>query len=138
MELRTCKSCNTEKSITEFDKNSPTATSRRRVCRSCRNEDVKARQKTPEAREKSRIRRASATYGLSPKQYERLLEDHTHCAICGAAAPEGGNLCIDHNHETGAVRGLLCHNCNLGLGKFRDSLDLVLKAALYLEKHSES
>ena len=51
------------------------------------------------------------------------------CAICGRPDPEH----VDHSHETGAVRGILCFNCNGGLGQFRDSIDALLAAATYLE-----
>ena len=41
-------------------------------------------------------------------------------------------LCIDHDHESGEVRGLLCRYCNVGLGKFSDEVQLLVKAASYL------
>jgi hypothetical protein len=44
-------------------------------------------------------------------------------------------LAVDHNHETGALRGLLCCDCNQALGKFQDSRDILLKAIRYLDKH---
>lgn len=70
-----------------------------------------------------------AKYGLEPKDYERLWEWHEGlCAICGNAAKH-----IDHDHETGEVRGLLCPACNLGLGQFRDSVELLNKATSYLQ-----
>jgi hypothetical protein len=53
------------------------------------------------------------------------------CDICGGV-PTGIGLCIDHDHETGMVRGLLCNGCNIGLGGFRDNPRLLIRAADYL------
>ena len=50
------------------------------------------------------------------------------CAICREAPAEH----VDHDHETGQVRGLLCFNCNGALGQFRDRTDLMLRAVAYL------
>ena len=52
------------------------------------------------------------------------------CAICGRPDPEH----VDHSHETGVVRGILCFNCNGGLGQFRDSIDALLNAVSYLTR----
>lgn len=54
------------------------------------------------------------------------------CAIC-RQEPGRRALDVDHSHETGAVRGLLCELCNKGLGCFRDSLDALRRAVVYLE-----
>jgi hypothetical protein len=58
-----------------------------------------------------------------------VLRQDGVCAICGRPNPEH----VDHDHETGAVRGILCFNCNGGLGQFRDSIDALLSAASYLD-----
>jgi len=55
------------------------------------------------------------------------------CAIC--KGPPEDTLCVDHCHDSGRVRGLLCRKCNTGLGSFRDEPDLMLKAIKYLEAH---
>lgn len=63
--------------------------------------------------------RRARTYNLHPEEIEtiRLFQDNT-CAICRAPGPQ----CIDHDHATGAVRGLLCNSCNLGLGHFEGNI----------------
>jgi hypothetical protein len=55
------------------------------------------------------------------------------CDICGSA-PKHKSLAIDHCHKTNTFRGFLCDSCNLGLGKFYDSKELLRKAIIYLEK----
>jgi hypothetical protein len=74
-------------------------------------------------------------YGLSQDDYYNMLESQNHvCAICGN--PGGKKrLCVDHDHDTGKVRALLCDGCNVGIGRFKDNPDLVEKAAFYLRKH---
>lgn len=70
-------------------------------------------------------------YGLDHAAYEQLLAEHNSaCAICR----DTEDLVIDHCHATGAVRGILCRNCNLTLGHANDDISRLLEAALYLEK----
>lgn len=77
-------------------------------------------------------------YGLTKEAYEEMLSTQGGaCAICGGTAigsPHGDSLYVDHCHKSGAVRGLLCHRCNAGLGFFKDDPDKVLNAAEYLMK----
>jgi len=79
-------------------------------------------------------------YGLTKEEYEALLETQDHkCGICGAEETLEINgktvrLSVDHCHETGAIRGLLCSKCNQGLGCFKDSEDLLKKAIQYLKR----
>jgi hypothetical protein len=78
-------------------------------------------------------------YGLSESQYMDLLEAQDwKCMVCGEPeqrirAGQLMELCVDHDHLTGRVRGLLCSECNSGLGKFHDSPSLLRAALLYLE-----
>ena len=74
-------------------------------------------------------------YGVSPEQYlEMYNKQEGKCKICGQESPEGEYLHIDHNKETGEIRGLLCRECNLGLGAFKDKPENLRKAAEYLER----
>lgn len=71
-------------------------------------------------------------FGIGLHQYQTLLEEQGGvCFICGQ--PDKRNLAVDHNHKTGAVRRLLCTNCNTALGKFQDDPALLRKAADYVE-----
>lgn len=82
-------------------------------------------------------------YGIGVAEYETLYADQNGtCAICGkpeTAADKSGRiflLAVDHDHSTGAVRGLLCSNHNRGLGLFSDSADQLRAAIAYLECHA--
>ena len=61
-------------------------------------------------------------------------EQQSKCAACGKKTEL---LVVDHDHTSGAVRGLLCTNCNLALGHVNDNPDLLLKAIAYLKKHGK-
>lgn len=78
------------------------------------------------------------TYDLTPEDYDRMLASQGGgCTICGATEPGRGRtqFCVDHNHTTGHIRGLLCAHCNLALGYLKDDPNLCLKAANYLGAH---
>lgn len=85
-------------------------------------------------------RRMLKAYNLSLEDYQKMVEEHAgNCAICGGKGFELSPgqkllLVIDHCHATGKVRGLLCHNCNRGLGLMKDSVESLKKAIEYLEK----
>lgn len=76
-------------------------------------------------------------FGITLAEYRELLEAQGgRCAICrrvpDEADPNGWRFCVDHDHETGAVRGLLCRTCNIGLGAFRDDPRLLDAATRYI------
>jgi hypothetical protein len=71
-------------------------------------------------------------YGMSLEEFDRLLaEQNQVCAICGRTSDK--TLCVDHCHQTGKVRGLLCRRCNAGLGCYDDEPAFMSKAAAYLK-----
>lgn len=80
-------------------------------------------------------------YGMTLDDYDAMFKAQNGvCAICGVPpiarrGAKNGRLCVDHNHDTGQVRALLCSTCNSALGGFRDDPNLLRTAALYLEEH---
>ncbi|EFF90159.1 recombination endonuclease VII subfamily [Streptomyces sp. e14] len=86
-------------------------------CRECRASD-------------SRVSRLKREYGLTEAERDELIAAQGGvCCICLSAPPKH----VDHCHETGRVRGVLCFNCNSGLGLLRDDPDVMYRAADYLE-----
>jgi hypothetical protein len=78
-------------------------------------------------------------YGLTLDDYDRMLTGQGGgCAICGRPPKEGKSLSVDHCHETGAVRGLLCFRCNFGLSYFAESGERMAIAADYLKRERAS
>lgn len=77
-------------------------------------------------------------YGLTVEDYNNMLLNQAGgCAICGKS-PGERPFDVDHCHDTGKVRGLLCNNCNMGLGSFKDNIDNVRRAVQYLATFLES
>jgi hypothetical protein len=78
-----------------------------------------------------RLRRRGTTEEL----YNRLYElQNGCCAICSEPEEKFSWLCIDHDHDTGRIRGLLCPNCNRGIGLLKDNPEFLIKAASYIEE----
>lgn len=87
---------------------------------------------------KAMLRRCflKSQYGITIEEYDSIFAAQEYkCAIClKELTVEKAN--IDHNHATGAIRAILCTNCNTGIGSFKDNPELLRRAATYLEQHS--
>lgn len=129
---KTCTKCGEEKDLGAFDvayqgKRGPVLQAR---CKPCRYEDMR-----PNLR-KGNLARA---YGISLEEYDELLKSQSGvCAICGEPewVTQYGKLrmlCVDHDHLSGKVRGLLCSNCNRAIGLLNDDVDTLKKAIHYLQ-----
>lgn len=109
-----------------------------RLCKTCyrrwRREVVPGQAaKDSEASRKSYYKKH---YGIDLEVYDRLLaEQNGCCAICGKHESENtrGRLSVDHDHTYNYIRGLLCHDCNRGLGLLGDSYEAIKKVLNYLE-----
>ena len=76
-------------------------------------------------------------FGITQDSYLKLLKKQKGvCAICGNP-PTTKRLGVDHCHNTGLIRGLLCHHCNSGIGRLKDSIELLSKAKRYLKKYQQ-
>lgn len=114
--------------VEAFGLSSWTSDGVRATCRTC---------VRPARRQAERRHHLKSLYGITEEDYKALLlAQGGSCAICGTDRP-GGNgapsMHVDHCHNTGRIRGLLCNRCNITLGKMEDSPDLLRIAADYLE-----
>ena len=74
-------------------------------------------------------------YGITWEDYKQMYVEQTgECLICDK---KYDRLCIDHNHSSGYIRGLICRKCNSGLGQLNDDIRLLRKAVQYMEERDE-
>lgn len=82
---------------------------------------------------RNRERHLQKTFGITLDDYQRMLDEQRGgCAICGAPEPEGSSLHVDHDHDTGEVRALLCFPCNNALGLLEEDEERVQSLLEYL------
>lgn len=85
----------------------------------------------------NRFVRFRKEYGLSKSEYLHLVKSQeSSCAVCGSHEPDHFKLHVDHCHDSGKVRGLLCGKCNQGIGLFGEDKQKMLAAIEYLELHN--
>ena len=111
------------------------------ICRPCSTIKVKEwRKKNPDRMKKlSRKSQLKTKYGITEEDYDSMYEFQGGCCdICGRHQTEfQSRLAVDHDHETGAVRSLLCGPCNMSIGLLGDDIATVREALNYLIKYSE-
>lgn len=84
-------------------------------------------------KEQDKEKKLMSAYGLSIEEYRSMLSlQEDKCAVCGVIMEKPH---VDHCHKTDLVRGLLCRDCNIGIGMFRDNPVVLLRAATYLNQH---
>lgn len=111
--MKTCNKCNETKAIEEFYP-------KHNHCKTCKHYWT----------EDARMRKA---YGMTLAEFDAELEKQGgRCFICRGTDPKGKRFCVDHNHETGEVRAILCNGCNAMLGKAGDSPHVLLEGYRYL------
>ena len=119
--MRTCTTCQQAKPDSEFYDEF------RRCCKECKKHVAW----------RGHIRRK---FGLTPEDFWAMSESQGNtCAICDKPEGEGNRrtkLTIDHDHESGKIRGLLCHNCNTAIGLANDDSARLRRAADYLDHHN--
>jgi hypothetical protein len=130
--MRECRKCNKVQDDSQFGNfkhpNGKVYTSYR--CKTCANTS---------SRESNWARVGIKNASLASYR-EKLIEQNYQCAICSVALVENKNTYnaahLDHNHETGLTRGVLCNNCNAGLGMFKDDVVKMAKAISYLNSYA--
>lgn len=132
---KTCTKCKTTKSLDAFTQK--ISGGYFKLCNPCRKRAREYMQRKPRhlfiTTPELSAKRPLYVHGISQEQYDTMLEAQDHlCFIC--RIDDGKRLHIDHCHNTGIIRGLLCTRCNQGIGCLRDSPDNLRKAIEYLER----
>lgn len=119
--IRTCSTCQLEfPATTEFFYKNGGCSTLHPSCKKCE-------------KERMRWKDMKRNYGLSKEQfYELCVEQNFSCKICNHKHEDERTLCVDHDHETGKVRGLLCRKCNIALGHVNDDVSILRNMIAYL------
>ena len=131
--MKTCNKCKQLLPLDRFGRDKPRPDGLSPYCLDCKRHMQKGYYKANP--ERYRERNYATMYGITLKQYDDMLaEQDGGCASCGKKEPGGiGRFHVDHNHTTGAVRGLLCHGCNTSAGLCQDNPEVLRGLANYLE-----
>lgn len=142
--MKKCTLCGTEKSPSMFHTDKRKRDGLRSACKECANSAALSSYHSSPSQKESRkaawMRYNCKKYGITVEEYIEMFNRQGHsCKICSdriIPMGSGGRMLvahIDHCHSSGKVRGLLCHACNVAIGKFKDSPDNLRRAAEYLE-----
>ena len=135
---KVCPKCGVKKERSEFHKDKNRNDGLAGFCKKCLvAKNKKWRENNPDKVKDymaSRIwYKRKINYGLTKEKFFEMIKNQdSKCAICKAGIDERCH--VDHNHDTGQVRGLLCNNCNAGIGMLQDNPNILDAAAKYLRK----
>lgn len=150
-----CNTCQETKPVSQFYKNRSKDDGLTSQCKSCVNKAYRKYMDNPKRKEHKRARDMERYYarpriartperqhadslkrwhGMTVAEYNAMVRaQFGKCAICGSPPKEGYKLFVDHCHETGKIRGLLCNSCNMAIGKLGDTLESLTRVVKYLE-----
>lgn len=121
---KVCNNCKESKPLSDYYKLKNGSDRYRGTCKKCAI-NKKGRKE----------RQLKSRYGISTEDYNKLFQEQGGC--CAICKTHQSNLnialAVDHCHSSKVIRGLLCYNCNMGLGRFKDSAELLLNAIQYLK-----
>lgn len=132
--MKICSKCNIEKNESEFYYIASKGIYRG-DCKSCNSAKAsKWNKENPSKRSvNGRKNRLKALYGMTEEQFNQMKANQGNgCAICERKL----KLVVDHDHDTGKIRGLLCNSCNRGIGYLQDSENILKRAMVYVIKNS--
>lgn len=141
--MRVCATCNVEMLANEDNFYRTSGNKLQKSCKSCvikRSRDNKQTESGMQSRRKyNRSAALKRRYGITVEEYDAMYEEqHGVCLVCSKPSTKldgYGNIArlhVDHNHDTGEVRGLLCNNCNTALGLLKESPEIIRRLGDYI------
>jgi recombination endonuclease VII len=125
--MKRCPGCGKEKPWSAFPRNKNTRDGLAFYCEECHNQKVRESKERNNAGYSAYHRKHR--YGVTKEDIEALLaRQDGKCPICRTRPPTH----LDHDHQTGEVRDMLCFGCNGGLGQFQDNINWLIRAVIYL------
>ena len=125
--MKICRDCGENKRLEDFPRNRNSGDGRHCYCKPCHN--ARGRETKARLYGNSRHYHLSQKYGIgAPEVSELIKQQGGTCAVCRERPAEQ----VDHDHQSGRVRGVLCGGCNAGLGQFGDDPDIIRRAIEYL------
>lgn len=143
---KTCLRCDGIYSIADFGKDNSKPDNRMIYCRNCTRKINKANKSRPAFKESRKLKRRKYSdkernwllkyrYGITLEEFNNMFElQGRTCALCDSSKSDSKNFVVDHDHKSGKVRGILCSYCNRALGMFKDDVDILNKAIVYLKR----
>lgn len=133
-EPRACWTCQEVKAAEEFHRHQG---GRRRHCKECMRAQHRARYRATNGKDRVFDQSLRRLYGITLEQYNQMLAGQEgRCGLCGDEPATTRRMHVDHDHQTGQIRALLCHHCNLLIGNAKESVDRLRLAIAYLERHN--
>ena len=137
IETKRCYACTETKPVTDFYKSN--VTYYQKECKACNKLRKGAWHRTEAGKRSSANTKLKARFGITIDDYETMYSNQGgKCLCCGATASGlGHRLAIDHCHNTGVIRGLLCKNCNVALGHLKEDKQIAKNLIKYIESYCE-
>lgn len=147
--MKKCNQCSETLPLENFYKRND-STKYQNKCKKCMDKNYKnyyknnsekiLNQQQTQSLDKRREQEYLRKYNMTLNEWNSIFESQNFsCAICGTKNFTGAGFKphVDHNHSNGKIRGLLCADCNHGIGKLKEDISILYKAIEYLKKHNE-
>lgn len=129
--MKVCSKCGIEKSVEGFHRSKKSKDGLQSACKLCQKKRLSSPENM-ERRQKAAWAGCLKKFGITEDDYNKMFNEQMGlCAICHK--PDSIRLAVDHDHDTGLIRGLLCKKCNMGIGLLSDDPNTLVNAVFYLK-----